>query len=409
MAVFTYRAHRLDGGEVAGEIAAGSAREALAAVRERGLFVSSLRPKRQDALLRLRQSVGDFVGRGCFLTRQRGEEALLCRQLAVLLRAGLPLYESLQSLAGSRSDGYAALLRELAAGLAAGKAFSELLAAQPQVFSRLSAALVRVGEQSGRLPEMMQQLAAWLEQSRRSREKLKTALLYPSVLFIETVGLGIFLTLVVLPALSSLLLSLQAEVPWPTRLLLSWSAFVQTSWPLLLAGSVFTGALLFLLFRLPRVAAAIERLRFSLPLFGELRREVLWLQVFRALSMLISCGISLDEAARETAAVTGSRYMRQRLLAVAAGIRQGFSLTELLAGERTLPSLLLEFLRAGETGGCLQEMLDHGADYAQMLAEQHAVRLQALAEPFAYLIVFALVGGFVAAVSLPLLNMMLLV
>ena len=257
MAVFTYRAHRLDGGEVAGEIAAGSAREALAAVRERGLFVSSLRPKRQDALLRLRQSVGDFVGRGCFLTRRRGEEALLCRQLAVLLRAGLPLYESLQSLAGSRSDGYAALLRELAAGLAAGKAFSELLAAQPQVFSRLSAALVRVGEQSGRLPEMMQQLAAWLEQSRRSREKLKTALLYPSVLFIETVGLGIFLTLVVMPALSSLLLSLQAEVPWPTRLLLSWSAFVQTSWPLLLAGSVFTGGLLFLLFRLPRVAAAV--------------------------------------------------------------------------------------------------------------------------------------------------------
>ena len=68
-----------------------------------------------------------------------------------------------------------------------------------------------------------------------------------------------------------------------------------------------------------------------------------------------------------------------------------------------------EFLRAGETGGCLQEMLDHGADYAQMLAEHHAARLQALAEPFAYLFVFALVGGFVAAVSLPLLNMMLLV
>ena len=410
MVVFTYRAHRLDGAEVAGEIAADTAREALAAGRERGLFGSALRPRRQGPLLCLRQGISRpaILGRR-FLVRRRGEEALLCRQLAVLLRSGLPLYESLQSLAGSRSDGYAVLLRELAAGLAAGRTFSELLAARPQVFSQLSAALVRVGERSGRLPEMMQQLAAWLEQSCRSREKLKTALLYPSVLLIETVGLGIFLTLVVLPALSSLILSLRADVPWPTRLLLSWSAFVQASWPLLLTGVIAAAVLLLLLLRLPRVADRAERLRLSLPFFGELRREVLWLQVLRALSMLVSCGISIDEAAREAASVTGSRYMRQRLLAVAAGIRQGFPLTELLTDERTLPPLLLEFLRAGETSGCLQEMLDHGADYAEMMAEHHAARLQALAEPLAYLIVFALVGGFVAAVSLPLLDMMLLV
>ena len=229
------------------------------------------------------------------------------------------------------------------------------------------------------------------------------------MLLIETVGLGIFLTLVVLPALSSLILSLRADVPWPTRLLLSWSAFVQASWPLLLTGAITAVVLLLLLLRLPRVADRAERLRLSLPFFGELRREVLWLQVLRALSMLVSCGISIDEAAREAASVTGSRYMRQRLLAVAAGIRQGFPLTELLTDERTLPPLLLEFLRAGETSGCLQEMLDHGADYAEMMAEHHAARLQALAEPLAYLIVFALVGGFVAAVSLPLLDMMLLV
>lgn len=410
MAVFTYRAHHLDGEGVMGEVAAASEREALAAVREQGLFVSSLhvkeeaRPWRRTALAGLLRAGG-----GRTFLRQRSEELLLCRQLAVLLRSGLPLYESLLALAGSGSSRYAAMLRELAAGLAAGRTFSSVLREQPHVFSRLSVEIVRVGERAGQLPEMMARLSAWLVQAQRNRERLQTLLLYPAILFLETVGLGVFLTLFVLPTLSSLLLSLHAELPLPTRLLLAWSAFLQAEWPLVLLGVTGASLAAGMLLRRPRIAERAERLSFRLPLFGALRREMAWLQIFRALAVLLSCGISLDEAAAQAADVTESRFLQRRLRMVAAGLRQGLSLTELLAGETTLPPLLLEFLRAGEASGCLEEMLGHGADYAEMLAGNHAARLQALAEPAAYLVVFLLVAGFVAAVSLPMLDMMLLV
>lgn len=410
MAVFSYRAHRLDGACVAGEVTAPSAQEALAAVREQGLFVSSLQA-REAAPSRFRAALARWSRAAArpTLGRQRAQELLLCRQLAVLLRSGLPLYESLLALAGRGTSAYAALLRELAAGLAAGRTFSSALREHPRVFSRLTIEIVRVGERSGQLPEMMARLSDWLVQAQRNRERLQTLLLYPAVLFFLTVGFGLFLTFAVLPTLSALLLSFQVALPLPTRLLLAWSAFLQEEWPrvlLLLAGAALAALLLL---QRPSIAERVERLRFRLPLFGTLRRELEWLQIYRALAVLLGCGISLDAAVLQAADVTGSRYLRRRLQTVAVGIQQGLPLTELLAGETTLPLLLLEFLRAGETSGCLQEMLGHGAAYAEMLAENHAARLQALAEPVAYLIVFLFVAAFVAAVSLPILDMMLVV
>lgn len=410
MAVFSYRAHRLDGACVAGEVTAPSAQEALAAVREQGLFVSSLQA-REAAPSRFRAALARWSRAAArpTLGRQRAQELLLCRQLAVLLRSGLPLYESLLALAGRGTSAYAALLRELAAGLAAGRTFSSALREHPRVFSRLTVEIVRVGERSGQLPEMMARLSDWLVQAQRNRERLQTLLLYPAVLFFLTVSFGLFLTFAVLPTLSALLLSFQVALPLPTRLLLAWSAFLQEEWPrvlLLLAGAMLAALLLL---QRPSIAERVERLRFRLPLFGTLRRELEWLQIYRALAVLLGCGISLDAAVLQAADVTGSRYLRRRLQTVAVGIQQGLPLTELLAGETTLPPLLLEFLRAGETSGCLQEMLGHGAAYAEMLAENHAARLQALAEPVAYLIVFLFVAAFVAAVSLPILDMMLVV
>ena len=129
---------------------------------------------------------------------------------------------------------------------------------------------------------------------------------------------------------------------------------------------------------------------------------------YRALGILLACTIPLDEALAQAGRVAGNHYIEQRLQSAAHSVRQGFPLSEVLAGEPSLPHILFELLRTGETAGRLPDMFQEGAAYAAMMAEHHAARLQAMAEPAAYLVIFALVGTIVAAVALPWLDMMTL-
>ena len=174
-------------------------------------------------------------------------------------------------------------------------------------------------------------------------------------------------------------------------------------------------ALLFVLcvgiFRLsqrPRMRQTLDRLRLFVPVFGQLQREIVWMRTFRALGVLLSCAIPLDEACEQASRIADNRYIEARLQAAANSVRQGFALTEVFASERSMPFILYELLRTGETVGKLSRLFQEGAAYAAMMADHHASRLQAMAEPAAYLIIFAIVGTIVAAVALPWLDMMTL-
>ena len=399
METFSYRARTESGELAAGTWTAATEMEALDELREQGLFVMRLQRRSMRAFPSVR-----FLS----LEQDSVDAALVCRQLSVLLHSGFPLRESLSAMIGEGGGREKELLVSLRQGVEQGRPFSELLREHGDVFPEMAVAVAAVGEAAGRLPEMMQQLAAWMEQEQRAREKLKTVLLYPAILFAETMAIACFLTVVVLPAFAELFLSMDAKLPLPTRLLLDWSAFVQEDGLWLLGGLVALGVAIFRWSRRPRVRLAIDRWRLKGPIFGRLQREVLWMKTFRALSVLLACAVPLDEALAQAGRVAGNRHVAERLESVAQSVRQGFPLSEALAGEPSLPPLLLEMLRTGEAAGRLPEMLREGAAYASMMAENHAARLQAMAEPAAYVVIFALVGTIVAAVALPWLDMMTL-
>lgn len=395
MVRYAYQARAMDGTMVEGVWAADSEMQVLDEMREQGLFVVRLRERRS------------FWHRLPLLFPAGIDAALFFRQLAVLLQSGMTLHESLAALAGEGSR-EKKLLSSLRRGIEEGQSFSEVLRQHPGFFPSIAADIAGVGEASGQLSEMMQQLADWLAAERRTREKMKTVLTYPLFLFAETLGVTVFLTLVVLPAFADLFLSMDAELPLPTRLLLGWSRFLQEHGFALLLGGGVLGLLAYACFRRPEVRRRLDRFRLWGPFFGRLQREVVWMKVFRALSVLVHCAIPLDEAVLGAASAAGNQYVKERLCAAAPSIQQGFPLSEVLAGEATLPRMLHELLRTGEAAGRLPEMLGEGAAYAAMMAEHHAARLQAMAEPAAYLVIFAFVGGIVAAVALPWLDMMTL-
>ena len=401
MALFAYRAHGIDGTLRTGEIAADSQAAALAQIRGQGLFVSGLVEK--TAAARPWEAWQVLWRRHQFARH----EALFVRQLAVLLRSGLTLYDSLVALSGGASGSTHALLIKLQGEIAAGRPFSETLR-QTGLFQPLTAAIVQVGEESGDLPQMLERLAVWLERREQSREKLKTVLAYPLFLLLETLGIGTFLLLFVLPAFADLFLSMGAELPLPTRLLLGLSSLLLENAGLLLGGLLLGSLVTLALLRRGYGREWLARWRLRGPVFGRLRRETAWLQILRALSVLLSCGISLDAALRKAKSVADSVYLTRVLSNLSQGTLQGFALSEQLRREPTFPAVLLELLRAGEAAGCQAEMLGHGADYLAMRVENQAARLQALAEPCAYLVIFVLVGGIVAAVALPWLEMMTL-
>ena len=297
---------------------------------------------------------------------------------------------------------------ELQREIEQGRPFSEALREREEIFSPMAVEVVAVGESSGRLAEMMQQLADWMEQEHRAREKMKTVLTYPAILFAETLAIAIFLTLVVLPAFASLFLSMDAELPLPTRLLLDVSTYVQEQglWLVLSVAVLVFAAIPF--FRRPAIRFRLDHWRLRGPAFGRLQREIVWMKTFRALGVLLACTIPLDDALVQAGRVASNRDIEQRLQAAAKNIRQGFPLSEVLAGEPSLPRILYELLRTGETVGRMPEMFREGASYAALMAENHAARLQAMAEPAAYLVIFAFVGAIVAAVALPWLDMMTL-
>ena len=397
MAVFSYRARQMDGTLAVGELVAESEAQAVREMRARGLFVSRLQKKRER-----RWRCPEIFQRP-FSRTQAGP---FFRQLAVLLSAGMSLHESLGALAGEEEGRRQAFVRGLQQRIAEGQPFSKALQRHEDVFSPVAVGMVAVGEQAGRLPEMVAELAGWMEEQHRAREKLKTVLAYPMILFVETVAIAAFLIGFVLPAFSDLFLSMQTELPWPTQLLLDIGALAREDAAGLVAAAVFLFAGVRLLAQRPQVRERIDRWRLFGPLFGRLRREVVWGKTYRALSVLVSCGIPLDEAVKAASSVADNRAIERVLDRAARGIQSGFALSELLSGEPSLPHVLLEFLRTGELAGCLPMMLGRGADYAAQAAENHAARLQAMAEPAAYLVIFVLVGGCVAAVALPWMDMM---
>ena len=218
MAVFSYRARQMDGTLAVGELVAESEAQAVREMRARGLFVSRLQKKRER-----RWRCPEIFQRP-FSRTQAGP---FFRQLAVLLSAGMSLHESLGALAGEEEGRRQAFLRSLQQRIAEGQPVSKAVQRHEDVCSPVAVGMVAVGEQAGRLPEMVAELAGWMEEEHRAREKLKTVLAYPMILFVETVAIAAFLIGFVLPAFSDLFLSMQTELPWPTQLLLDIGALAR--------------------------------------------------------------------------------------------------------------------------------------------------------------------------------------
>lgn len=397
MASFEYTALDPEGQRRRGLVEADSARQARQLLREAGLSLLSV-----QAVGARRAAGGGLFGRGI------GDKALalFTRLLASLLRAGLPVDEALAVIA-AQSETRA--MKRLVAGVRGrvleGHSLASALEQQPGSFPEIYLATVAAGEQTRHLPAVLERLAQHLEDRQALVQRLRVAMIYPSILVVTALLIVAGLLAYVVPEVTRVFANLDRELPLATRVLI-WTSEAARAWGLwLAAGLLALGLGLRLLLRRAGPRRWLDGLLLKLPLVRRLVREGNAARIARTLAILLSSGLPLVEALGIAARATTSLPIRQSVEQAAGQVREGRALHQALAQGGLLPPLLLHLVASGEAGGNLEAMLDAAARTHEQEVNGLVASLLAVVEPLLILVMGLLVLGIVIAILLPIFEL----
>lgn len=394
---YAYKAYDVSGQMQVGSIRAPSPRQAIKGIGEQGLYVVALARKRRPAF--------SFP----WLRRQfqRQYVMMFCRQLAVMVKAGLPVSECLRLLSQQEpAAGGRHLAEDLLRQVQEGRALSAALQEHGDVFPPLVVHFVRIGEVSGNLDAILEQLAVHLELSYKAREKLITLLIYPVILLVVTLLSLLFLLQFVLPVFSGLFISLQAELPWPTRLLLWLYEWLQAYGGLAAALWAALAISAWQAYKREACRLWVDRCLLHLPWLGALAVYSELMQFARTLAMLLSSGLLMDQALLILHDTTRNMYLKSVFLHLRSDIQKGQTLSASLKKKAVFPAIMVELLATGEMTGELDMILGKVADFCRIEAESLSERLRALLEPAMILIMGGVIGLIIFAIALPVLDAM---
>ena len=392
MPAFEFNALTADGRSEKGVLQADTARAARSLLRDRGL--NPLAVREVDAAASVSQ-------RGASSTAL----ALMARQLATLVGAGLPIDEALSALADGSEGRVRTQVMGLRARVLEGASLAEGMADFPRTFPPMFRASVAAGEQAGRLPEVLRRLADHAEQRDALRRKLIAALAYPLLLSTVAIAVVVALLVWVVPQVIDVFNRFDGELPLATRLLLAISDGMQR-WglPLLLV-IVAAVVVVMLALRQPAIRERWQAFLLRLPLLGRLLRAADSARFVRTLALLGASAVPLLDALKMASDVVLRLPIRRSLDAVAARVREGMSLAEALERSGQFPPLVLRLVASGERAGRLNEMLDEAADQQERELDARLGIAAAALGPGMILLIGGLVLFIVLAILLPIFQL----
>lgn len=395
MSAYRYQACNADGREERGLIEADSPRAARAQLRERGLMPLAVDEvaAEADKVQRKRKLSGSAL-------------ALLTRQLATLLTAGLPLERALSALIEQSEDPAAReLMATVRSDILEGMSLSHALAQRPQAFTTVYRAMVAAGEQSGRLDQILLQLADYLDRRQSLQQKVLFALAYPAVVTVVAFGVVMALMTYVVPQVVDVFRQTHQSLPLLTRTLVAMSDFIRKAWLLLLAGTL---AVVWGGWRALKVEAIRRRVDLrllKLPLFGRLLRGVNSARMASTLAILVGSGVPLLTALDTARALVALKPMQDAIADASARVREGATLGGALAASGLFPPVLIHLIKSGEASGALPTMLARAAEEQERDVERRLTALTTLFEPVLILSMGVVVLVIVLAIMLPIVDM----
>lgn len=330
--------------------------------------------------------------------------AIFTRQLATMMKAGIPLVQSFQ-LVGESLDNTS--MRSLVAAIrddvAAGNNFADTLRKHPRQFDALFCSLVEAGEQSGALETLLERLATYKEKSEALKAKIKKAMNYPlTVLAIALIVTAILLIKVV-PQFAETFASFGAELPAFTQFVLRISNIVIAWWLWIAVGSAIAAwCWKEARYRSRRFAELIERLALKLPVIGAILKKSALARFTRTLATTFAAGVPLPDALNSCAGASGNVVYRNALLQVRDDVISGLPLTYSLKKTQLFPIMILQMMSIGEESGALDAMLDKCAGFYEADVDNAVNGLTAMLEPMIMAVLGVLVGGLMIAMYLPI-------
>ncbi|MBQ1914363.1 MAG: type II secretion system F family protein [Selenomonadaceae bacterium] len=396
MAMFHYVACSASGELREGELEADSPREAARVVRGQMLRVIHIEEEKQ-------QSRWKGIR---FSSVTRKHAVFFCRQLAVMVDSQ-PINKILASMEQQGGDkAYLEMVREIRQSVELGHGLASAMQKYEDAFSASIVHLIAAGEASGSLPEILARAADHLEQEYADRKKIQSAMFYPMILAISVCAVLFVMMVFILPTFVGLLEGLHVDLPLPARILLFLGNFLANYGLFALLGGIAALLGLWQLYGKESVRRPVDAFLLRLPAVGELKKQTAWMHILGTLSVLLNGGLRIDEALSMAGKVTDNLALQDVVFKAKNSVQQGYSLAEAWKGNSLFPAMLLQLVAAGESSGHLEEMLQKGADYCRISAENTSKRLQAMVEPALILVMGGIVLFFILAIVLPILDSM---
>lgn len=397
MPAFRYEAADATGKTDKGVIEADSARQARTLLRARGLT-----PLLVDALgAQATKRGGSSFGKR--LSAQ--ENALVTRQLASLLVAGLPLDEALAALADQAERAYVGeLLAAIRAEVVGGSSLSVALAQHPKDFPDIYRALVSAGEHSGNLGLVLSRLADYIESRNALTSKIKLAFTYPAIVTVVAFAIVIFLLSYVVPQVVSVFANTKQKLPTLTIIMLWLSDFVRNWGWLAAIALVAIGVLIRNLLKQPALRLSWHKWLLTAPLFGKLVRGYNTARFASTLAILTSAGVPILRGLQAAGETLNNVALKTNVEDASTRVREGTSLARALAAQNQFPPVLVHLIRSGEATGNLPAMLERAAQGEAQELERRTLFLTGLLEPALILTMGVVVLLIVLAVLMPIIE-----
>ena len=389
--IFEWEGKDKNGKIVRGEMRAGGESVVNASLRRQGILITRVRKRRTSGGRSIKQK----------------DIAIFTRQLATMMKAGVPLLQSFDIVArGSTNPRMTKLLTDIRADVETGTSLSSAFRKHPLHFDALYCNLVEAGEAGGILEALLDRLAIYQEKTLAIKGKIKSALMYPIAVIVVAFVVLTVIMIFVIPAFEDVFKSFGGELPAPTQAVIWLSKFFLSYWWAIF-GLLFGGLYFFFESwkRSEKMQETMDRILLKMPIFGDLINKSVIARWTRTLSTMFAAGVPLVEALDSVGGASGNAVYRIATEQIQREVSTGSALTTSMTTTGVFPNMVLQMTASGEESGSLDHMLAKAAEFYEEEVDEMVKGLSSLMEPFIIVILGVLIGGIVVSMYLPIFKL----
>ena len=389
MATFIYTALNVDGKERKGQIDAPDTNTASAALRTEGLFVVSISDERRAAV-RKKGGIGALITDNLSISKR--DLVFFFKQLAFMLRAGLPMLHALNISKNQFHGRLARIIQSMIVDIEAGSNLSTAMKKyKTDVFPPIAANMVLAGESTGSTDAVTLRLAKHLEKKLALRSQTVSAMIYPMIVVFAAIAVVTFLLGVIIPKFAAFLVNRGKQLPAPTQLLIDMSNFVINYGVYIIGVFLLISVLIGVFYTTPRGRLMLDTFLLKIPVIGKLLLNSALADFSWSLSMMLNSGLTAYESLNISSKVIGNRYISDHLARAAEKIKIGKDLASSIQ-DKMVPDLIPQMITVGEQTGSLDQILDELGGYYEERLEEGVKRMSSLIEPVLILVIGVIVG-----------------